>query len=672
MNEPSSLGDVAARSERSGTPRVALAVAIGILGAAGNAGFRLAIETATRVFHGVAAPLGRPGIPLALLFGAVVLLALERLSPGDVLGYGFPRFLEMVHLHGARLKRRWIILKALGSAISLGAGASVGREGPIAQISGSIAALVARAIGVSADDRKVLVACGAAAGVAATFNAPIAGVLFAQEIVLLGVANLGHMSLVVVSSATAVAATRELFGVEAVLRVAPFTIRSYWECLTFAGLGVLLGLLAPLYIWAFHRTARFVRGLALPVAVPLLVGMLLVGLLAMAVPKNLSDGYPVISEALKGQIPWQEALTLTFAKISGSIVSLSSGTPGGVFGPILFIGAMTGATYRALALYLLPGLTGPAGSYALVGLGAFLAATTHAPLTALFLVLEMTESYSMTVPALMGIGAALLVAQRLEKHSIDTYGLHADGKKLQGETLPQLLDHLQIGTNYRTDFDTVTERTALPDILRTVSEGGWMTLPVLNDAGELSGVLSFNELRNLLLEPGLGGLVVAADICDPNAPTITSDSSLGEAFRRIEAARLESIPVVDVAAPKRVLGMLTRAELIASYNRAVGSLGSLPLDAWLGDNDATWSHGYRVITVPVPAHWIGASLRALDCRGRWGVTVLAVRPGETQAWQVPDPDRQLAVGDMLVLAGTAESLRDSRENRPGRRVVRAG
>jgi hypothetical protein len=119
--------------------------------------------------------------------------------------------------------------------------------------------------------------------------------------------------------------------------------------------------------------------------------------------------------------------------------------------------------------------------------------------------------------------------------------------------------------------------------------------------------------------------------------------------------------------------MLTRAELIASYNRAVGSLGSLPLDAWLGDNEAAWSHGYRVITVPVPAHWVGASLRALDCRGRWGVTVLAVRPAEpSSTWLVPDPDRALATGDMLVLAGTAESLRDSRENRPGRRVARVG
>jgi len=671
MDSPS-LGDVAAAERVRGAPRVALAIGVGILGAAGNAGFRLAIEGATELFHGLSAPLGRIGIPAALLAGAVVLLALERLSPGDVLGYGFPRFLEMVHLHGARLKRRWIILKALGSAISLGAGASVGREGPIAQIGGSIAALVARAIHVSPDDRKVLVACGAAAGVASTFNAPIAGVLFAQEIVLLGVANLAHMSLIVVSSATAVAATRELFGVEAVLRVAPVALDSYWECLTFAGLGVLLGLLAPVYIRAFHATARWVRSLALRPAVPLVAGMLLVGLLAMAVPKNLSDGYPVMNEALAGAIVWQSALVLMLAKFVGSIVSLSSGAPGGVFGPILFIGAMAGTSYRALALHLLPGLTGPSGSYALVGLGAFLAATTHAPLTALFLVIEMTEGYSMTVPALIGIGAALLVAQRLEAESIDTYGLHAEGKRLHGETLHQLLDHLPIGTNYRTDFDTVTERTPLPDILRTVSEGGWMTLPVVNDAGELTGVLSFSALRNVLLEPSLGALIVAADVCDPRAPTITSDSSLGEAFRRIEAAKLESIPVVDAAAPKRVLGMLTRAELIASYNRAVGSLGSLPLDAWLGDNEAAWSHGYRVITVPVPAHWIGSSLRALDCRGRWGVTVLAVRPGETQAWQVPDPDRALTTGDLCVLAGTAESLRDSRENRPGRHGARLG
>lgn len=659
MAETPTLAQIAARAERSGAPRLAFAILIGVLGAAGNVVFQWAIAHATALFGLVGAPYGRAGIPLTLVAGGVALLVLDRIAGGDVLGYGFPRFLEMLHLHGGRVRRRWIVLKTLGSAISLGAGAAVGREGPIAQIGGSIGGLVARAVHAVGDDRKVLVACGAAAGIAATFNAPIAAVLFAQEIVLLGEAQLTHLSLVIVSAATAVATTGQLFGAEPVLRVSPFALESYWHCATYALLGLLLGCLAPIYIRAFHAALDRMRRLPAPVPVRLLGGLALVGVLGALVPKNLADGYPVINEALAGATPWSVALVLAAAKFGGSILSLASGAPGGVFGPIFFIGAMTGASYRAGAAALLPGLTGPAGSYALVGLAGFLAATTHAPLTALFLVLEMTQSYAMTVPALLTVGLALIVSQQLEPESIDTYGLHAEGKHLHGETLPQLLDHLPIGNAYRTDVEVIHEDDPLPKILRLVSEGGGTTFPVVNAKDELVGVLSFASLREVLLEDTLGALVVAADLCRPNVPVATPRTSLGEGFRLIEAAGLEEIPVVDPAHPRRLLGMLSRADLITAYNRAVGALGTLPLDAWLGDNETTWSHGYRVVTIAVPPAWVGQSLRALDPRGRWGVTVLAVRaPGGD--WVVPDPDRPFAAGDVIVLAGTLDRLRAAR------------
>jgi len=658
---PPTLQDVAARS-RGAAPRLALAVVIGVLGAAGNVVFRFSIEAATELFDVLGAPLGRLGMPVMLLAGGVVLLGLDRLARGEVLGYGFPRFLEMLHLHGGRVKRRWIVLKTVGAAISLGAGAAVGREGPIAQIGGSIGGLLSRLARVPVGDRKVLVACGAAAGVAATFNAPLAAVLFAQEIVLLGEAHFTHLSLVVVSAATAVATTRELFGAEAMLTVSPFALGSYWQCLTYAMLGILLGLLAVAYTRLFHGTARRAKSLELPTPVLLLGGLALAGLITLLVPENRADGYPIINQALAGEKVWQAALVLALAKFVGSIVCLSAGAPGGVFGPIFFIGAMVGTSYRALAATILPQLTGPHGSYALVGLAGFLAATTHAPLTALFLVLEMTESYAMTVPALLTVGLAVIVSQLLEPHSIDTYGLEAEGKRLHGETLPQLLDHLPIGTAYRTGVDLVPEHLPLPDIMRLVSEGRGTTLPVVNASEQLVGVLSFGALREILLEENLGPIVVAADLCDRRAPTITPDSNLGEAFRRIEAAGLDEIPVVDTADPTRVLGMLSRADLIAAYNRAAGSLGTLPFDAWLTDNEPAWSHGYRVITVAAPATWFGRSLREIDCRGTWGVTVLAARDvGDTGgSWEVPDPDRVFAPGDHVVLAGTAERLRAAR------------
>src|SRR5436190_19771161 len=190
------------------TGLVLLAALIGLLGAAGSIVFQAAIATAARGFGALAAALGAWGsaeplaAPIVLAAGAVALLLLERLFPGHALGYGFPRFLEMVHLEGGRVKRRWMIVKTLGAAISLGAGASVGREGPIAQIGGSIGSAVAELLRAASDRTKLFVACGAAAGVATTFNAPIAGLMFAQEIVLLGEMELAHLRLLVLSTAT--------------------------------------------------------------------------------------------------------------------------------------------------------------------------------------------------------------------------------------------------------------------------------------------------------------------------------------------------------------------------------------------------------------------------------------------------------------------------------------
>ena len=635
---------------------IALAVLTGVLGAVGNVVFRDAILGATWLFQGRVAPLGRIGIPLALIGGGLVLLALDRLFPGEVLGYGFPRFLEMLHLHGASVKRRWMVVKTLGAAISLGAGAAVGREGPIAQIGGSIGAAVARLARLATEERKVLIACGAGAGIATTFNAPLGGLLFAQEIVLLGEVHLANFSLIVVATTTAVVAARGLLGNQPVFPVTPFELDTYWECFTYGVLGVVIGLLAVGYIRFFHAVAARARRSPWPRPLVLLAGLALVGLLDVVVPGNVSDGYPVVEGALAGRLAPGHMAVLAAAKIAGSSVSLGCGAPGGVFGPIFFIGAMTGGAFRGLSALLLPGLTGPRGSYALVGLGAFLAATTHAPLTAIFLLFEMTQSYTVTIPALITAIVGLTIATRLEPESIDTLGLTAEGKSLHATTDRQMLDRIPIAAVYRRDSETIPERATLPEVLRIVAGSRSVTFPVVDDAGELVGVLAFGALRSILLEENLGPLVVARDLCEPHFVRLTPEASLGDAFRLLEGEALEDVPVVDPGNPRRLLGLLSRADVIAAYNRTVAALGALPASARPGPQ---WADSYRVGVVSTPGAWVGRSLRDIDCRARYGVAVLAVRPsGRIESgYELPDPDRPLGAGDSLVLAGTAEALR---------------
>ena len=482
MPSPSRLPGVV-RVERQYAWLMALAVVTGLLGATGNVVFRTAIAGATWLFQGLTAPLGRPGIPLALVAGGLVLLALDRVFPGEVLGYGFPRFLEMLHLQGARVKRRWMVVKTLGAAISLGSGAAVGREGPIAQIGGSIGSAVALFARLSTEQRKVLIACGAAAGIATTFNAPLGALMFAQEIVLLGEMQLANLSLIVVATTTAVIAARGLFGNAPVFTVPTFVVESYWECLSYALLGVVLGLLAAFYTRLFHAIAGHLRRLPVPRWMVLLGGLAAVGVLDVVAPANRSDGYDVINQALAGHLSWTLMAPLAAAKIVGSSLSLGCGAPGGVFGPIFFIGAMTGGSFRAVSALLLPGLTGPRGSYALVGLGAFLAAATHAPLTAIFLLFEMTQSYAVAVPALITTIVGLVIATRLEPESIDTLGLTAEGKSLHPTADRLVLDRIPVETVYRREFETVAEECPLPEILRIIARSRSATFPVVDADG---------------------------------------------------------------------------------------------------------------------------------------------------------------------------------------------
>src|ERR1700720_1468963 len=282
---------------------ILLAVTVGVLAALGNLGFRQLIEFSSWVFRGLewhALGIDKGGfhralIPIVLMSGGVAILLLDRIFPGDVLGYGFPNFLEMVNLGIARIKRRWIFVKAASAAISLGAGASVGREGPIAQVGGAIGSGVAQLRRLSPDRGKVLIAAGAGAGIATTFNAPIGGLMFAQEIVLLGHTEIANLTLLIIATFTAVITSRAIIGNAVVFTAPEFLLRSYWEMATYALMGAMLGVLAAGYIRFFNATEAWFRRLNLPVWVKLEAGLAVVGLVAIWLPENLSDGYPGIN-----------------------------------------------------------------------------------------------------------------------------------------------------------------------------------------------------------------------------------------------------------------------------------------------------------------------------------------------------------------------------------------
>ncbi|HUY26847.1 MAG TPA: chloride channel protein [Candidatus Binataceae bacterium] len=643
---------------------ILLAVIVGILGALGNLGFRGLIGVFTWLFRDLEWNLlgiERGGIfriftPVVLLSGGAVMLLLDYFFPDDILGYGFPHFLEQINLGNARIKRRWIVLKGLGAAVSLGSGASVGREGPIAQIGGAIGSALAQLRGLSADRAKVLVAAGAGAGIATTFNAPIGGLMFALEIVLLGQAETANLALLIISTFSAVVTSRAIVGNESVFHVPPFILRSYWEMLTYALLGVALGVLSASYTRAFNATAAYFRRMNLPAWQKLAIGLSIVGGIAIFLPANLADGYPIINRAMAGDYGLWMLLALCAAKYAASSLSLGAGAPGGVFGPIFFIGTMAGGAFQRISAMVMPHLTGPRGSYALVGLGAFLAGTTHAPLTALFLLFEMTGDFNVTLPTMIAAVAALVVSRAIETESIDTYRLAREGKTLQISQERLALTQIPVGAVMTKEVTVVSANTRLNDILHIAGQTAQSTLPVVGSEGELIGLIVTHDLLALLGGGSdLGPLVNAFDIAQAHCPKLTADQNLDTASQLMEQERLDEIPVVAQPHNGRFLGLVTRQHIAQALNRVSVSLSALATR----EQNIYWATGYRVTRIEVPAAADGATIRKLDARARFDVTILAL-----QGMDDPDggfvpvaPDRKLKPGDTIVAAGRPADIR---------------
>lgn len=651
-------------AQREYVELILLAVAIGVLAAFGNLGLRSLIRLFSWVFLtqegkllGIGIGWGRLLTPLVLMSGGGALLLLNHFYPGDVLGYGFPNFLETVNLGNARLRKRWIVLKAVGAALSLGCGASVGVEGPIAQIGGAIGSALAQLRNLSVPHAKVLIAAGAGAGIATTFNAPMGGMMFAQEIVLLGETELGNLTLVLVATFSAVITGRALMGGSALFVSTHFAIESYWQMVTYGVMGLMLGGMAAGYIRFFDWAGRYLRRLPIGQSTRLLGGLAIVGVIAIALPQNLADGYPVIQLALQGRMFFGLAAVLALAKFIASALSLNAEAPGGVFGPIFFIGAMAGSAFRGVAHWLVPGLTGPPGSYALVGLGGFLSGVTHAPLTALLLMFEMTHgNWTVVLPAMTATLGALVVARLIEPESIDSYSLARAGKNLEIGHDRRILAQLPVSAVVQREATTLPAATPMAEVTRAASETMQATLPVLDRDGGLAGLIVTHDLLSLLAGGmDLAGLVNALDLSRQNPPVLTPESNLDEAAQMMEFDALDELPVVEKPHGGKFIGLVARQDIARALNRVDLSVSTLA-----GREDSIfWASGYRVSRMPVPDAAVGKTLRELDVRTRFAVSVLAVQDtAQPDAGFEPcPPDRPLRASDRMIVAGSPAGLR---------------
>jgi CIC family chloride channel protein len=557
---------------------VILAVAIGLLSGLGNYAFRRTIE----FFHwliveqGMAAfaistddwSLSRLLLALFPIAGGLLLIPFGLWFAKD-LRFGFPAFLERVNLGGAKIPLRTIFTRGTASAIVIGTGGSAGQEGPIAQIGGAIGSQFGQAFQVSGDRHKILVACGVSGGVAATFNAPLAGVFFAQEIVLLSSFELASFTSIVIASGMSTVVSRALLGNTPAFAVPPYFLTSHYELLLYLVLGGIIGVIAVGFIESHFRVKDFFSGLSLhPLAKPVLGGAL-VGIVGIALPQVYGNGYEFMEIVMHGAGTWYLLAALVLFKMLATSVTLGSGLPGGLFAPSLFIGAMTGGAFGRLAQMLFPQVVSGSGAYALVGMGAFLSAATHAPMTAIFLLFEMTGSYEVIIPIMLTCVIGTSISRHFKQDSLDTVELSRAGINLEAGKERNIMKGLKVGAVMTRDPEAIPEHMTLGQFAQFTASTRHTNFPLVNRNGELTGIISVQDFMGVVFERDLMDLVVIKELATLDVITVTEDEDLDTAMRKIGYRNIEQLPVVAQTDGRKLVGIISRRDMISAYNRAL-------------------------------------------------------------------------------------------------------
>ncbi|MBZ0156673.1 MAG: chloride channel protein [Alphaproteobacteria bacterium] len=509
-------------------------------------------------------------LPLLPMAGALLLIPLSLLFPGEVNGYTFSRFLEIVNLRGGILRVRNIFLKTLGPALTIGSGGSAGVEGPIAIIGGTVGSAIGRLFRVSENRMKLLIAAGSSGAIAAGFNAPIAGIMFATEIVLQGNYELSSFAAIVISSGIATFVSRGYYGSVPSFSVPQYDLRSAAEIPLYLLLGILMGLLAVLYIRLFHRIREEFEALRLHPQLKPVLGAFMVGTAGIFLPQVMGNGYEFIEDALSGRILVPVIVLLVFFKVLATAVTLGSGGAGGVFAPALFIGAMAGGSFGWVVHTLFPGSTASPGAYATVGIGSFLAAATHAPLTGIFLLFEMTGNYKIIIPLLFTSVIGTLVAGRLYPDSIDTVELTRKGIRIRGGREASLMGKIKVRDTARGDVLQVREETLLRDLIPLMVEREQFYVPVTDAEGYMTGIVSLEDVKPVLFDDAVKNVVTAGQIATEQVLTLSPEDTLNTALDRFAFKDIEEIPVVEGEGRRqRVTAMLRRRDILAAYNRKI-------------------------------------------------------------------------------------------------------
>lgn len=660
---------------------IIMAICIGVLGAFGAIVFRYMIKIAHLIFFQTDSytlewvkefPFWQKML-LPIIGGLIVGPFIYRFAK-EVSGSGIPEVIEATALHGGAIRKRVIFTKLFAAAITIGSGGSAGREGPIVQIGSSIGSALSQFFRVSGRQMRSFTACGAAAGIAATFNAPIAGALFSIEVIL-GDLTVSQFSPIVIASVTATVISRHFLGDFPAFVTPEYEIVSPLEYFNYSILGIVAGLIAVLFIKSMIFSQDTFSKIPIPQYVKPALGGLIVGIIAIFLPQVYGVGYETTNNALWGRNIDLILFLIIFAKIIATSATIGSGGSGGIFAPSLVIGASLGALLGSGLNVINPDFTASAGAYALVGMGAVVSGVTHAPISSILIIFELTNDYQVLPALMISCILSILISSWLQKESMYTIKLVKKGINIHRGKDVNLLKKVSVRDVYTPNVASVLASDSFEQVVDAVEKNPTSEVFVVNDNQELLGIVSFIKIRQALIKGEVcTGEECALNFANTDITPLYLDDNLDLAIKQFGRINEDELPVVLSKANRTLIGSVRLRDVIQTYNQEVhrwdltGGTHSI-LTAVTRDRHLRLTEDVWIAELELPTGFLGKTLKELDVRDNYNIHILLVNRTISEDKSFPDrPDITLpsadyvfSPGDKILVIGNKEDIQSLQE-----------
>lgn len=610
---------------------------------------------------------GNPGpfVILIPIIGGLVVGAIGWLFKVETRGGGTAGIIQAIALKSGLISLRQTVPRVAAAIVTLATGGSLGREGPMAMLGSAMGSRLGRQFKLSPQHLRILVCAAGASALAAVYNAPIGGSLFALEI-LMGNFALEVLGPVVVASMISTLVYRMFMGDLPRFVIPRYELVSAWELPAYLVLGVIGGLVSVLFVRALFGATDAFEKLPLPRWVKPAIGAALLGGIGLWLPNVFGNGFETVNQALHEDLPLKLLLLLPLAKIAATALTYGSGGAGGIFTPSLMVGALVGGVFGYGVHAMFPQHTAEYGAYALVGMGAIVAGTTHGPLTAIMMIFEQTNSYQIVLPLMFVCIVSHFTARGIRGRSIEDEALERAGVTLPRGPEAGIMQTMRVSEIMHHEVDAVARNASFTAVVEWFLKSQRNWLYVVADDNRLVGAISLHGIKDMLHQTESLGVVIAADLVNEAFEFVTPDQHLADVMDKFWDQSSERMPVVENATSRKLIGWMSKRDLLGVYSQEILQkrqlLGHFVVNEDGEQRDAfvELPEGFELRTVELPVTSAGKTLAQLAPRSDYGVHVIAVKHRDLETGrdvvELPGPQRKLSGGDRLVIIGTFEGI----------------